>query len=81
MAFLKQKYKINRSRPTIGITGPDQGGGAAWFFTALAVWPAGGRPVRITRPPNRAQPTACRPSSLAAPTPTWTGHLPARACA
>jgi putative glutamine amidotransferase len=40
--------RINRSTPTIGITGPDKGGGMAWFFTALAVRLAGGRPVRIT---------------------------------
>jgi putative glutamine amidotransferase len=43
-----KKYKINRGRPTIGITGPDKGGGAAWFFTALGVRLAGGKPVRIT---------------------------------
>jgi len=43
-----EKYKINRSRPTIGITGPDKGGGVAWFFTALGVRLAGGKPVRIT---------------------------------
>lgn len=48
MAFLTKKYKINRNRPTIGITGPDRGGGVAWFFSSLAVWMAGGRPVRIT---------------------------------
>ncbi|CAM3628833.1 gamma-glutamyl-gamma-aminobutyrate hydrolase family protein [Pontibacter korlensis] len=46
--LLKQKYKIDRNRPTIGITGPDKGGGAAWFFTALSVLLAGGWPVRIT---------------------------------
>lgn len=43
-----KKYQINRGRPTIGITGPDTGGGAAWFFTALGVQLAGGKPVRIT---------------------------------
>ncbi len=48
MVFLRQKYKINRNRPTIGITGPDKGGGAAWFFTAFSVRLAGGKPVRIT---------------------------------
>lgn len=48
MALLTKKYKINRDRPTIGITGPDRGGGVAWFFTSLAVWMAGGKPVRIT---------------------------------
>lgn len=31
----------------IGITGPDRGGLAAWLFSALAVWRAGGRPLRI----------------------------------
>lgn len=50
MAFLKlkKKYKINRNRPTIGITGPDRGGQMAWLFTSLAVRLAGGKPVRIT---------------------------------
>ncbi|GAB3170796.1 gamma-glutamyl-gamma-aminobutyrate hydrolase family protein [Telluribacter humicola] len=48
MAILKNKFKINRDRPTIGITGPDRGGGTAWFFTALGVRLAGGKPVRIT---------------------------------
>jgi putative glutamine amidotransferase len=35
-------------RPIIGVTGPDEGGGAAWQFTRLAVWRAGGHAVRIT---------------------------------
>jgi putative glutamine amidotransferase len=35
-------------RPIIGVTGPDEGGGAAWAFTRLAVWRAGGHAVRIT---------------------------------
>lgn len=48
MAFLKKKNKIDRNRPTIGITGPDRGGTAAWLFTALGVRLAGGKPVRIT---------------------------------
>jgi putative glutamine amidotransferase len=39
-------------RPVIGVTGPDHGGLAAWFATAIAVWRAGGRPRRIT--PKRA---------------------------
>lgn len=39
-------------RPGIGVTGPDRGGMAAWMFTALAVWRAGGRPLRI-RPGRR----------------------------
>jgi putative glutamine amidotransferase len=36
-----------KSRPVIGVTGPDRGGLAAWWFTALAVRRAGGRPRRI----------------------------------
>ena len=48
MGFLKQKYQINRDRPTIGVTGPDKGGGMAWYFTSLGIWLAGGKPVRIT---------------------------------
>lgn len=48
MVSLGKKYKINRNRPTIGITGPDKGGEAAWLFTALGVRLAGGKPVRIT---------------------------------
>ncbi len=36
-----------RKRPRIGVTGPDRGGGPAWFFTALSVWLAGGRALRI----------------------------------
>ena len=44
-------------RPLIGITGPDKGGRAAWLFTALSVWLAGGKPVHITpaRPRTAAQ--------------------------
>lgn len=41
-------------RPRIGVTGPDHGGTAAWLFSALAVWRAGGRPVRIR--PSRKVP-------------------------
>lgn len=48
MAFLTKKYFIDRNVPTIGITGPDKGGGMAWFFTSLAIRLAGGKPVRIT---------------------------------
>src|SRR5215204_2238944 len=36
------------SAPIIGVTGPDEGGGAAWWFTRFAVWLAGGHAVRIT---------------------------------
>lgn len=53
MVKLIKNQKINRNRPTIGITGPDKGGGVAWFFTALSIWLAGGRPVRIT--PERSK--------------------------
>lgn len=48
MALLTRKYKIDRNRPTIGVTGPVRGGGMAWTFTALGVLMAGGWPVRIT---------------------------------
>ncbi len=34
-------------RPRIAVTGPDRGGFILWCFTALAVWRAGGRPVRV----------------------------------
>jgi putative glutamine amidotransferase len=40
--------KFRNHKPVIGITGPDEGGGAAWFFTALSVRLAGGKPLRIT---------------------------------
>ena len=48
VALITKKFKINRDRPTIGITGPNKGGGVAWLFTSLGVWMAGGKPVRIT---------------------------------
>jgi putative glutamine amidotransferase len=35
-------------RPVIGVTGPDRGGDAAWWFTRLAVFRAGGKALRIT---------------------------------
>jgi len=35
-------------RPIVGVTGPDAGGAAAWWFTRFAVWLAGGHAVRIT---------------------------------
>ena len=34
--------------PIIGVTGPDRGGGAAWWFIRFAVWLADGHAVRIT---------------------------------
>lgn len=39
---------MSNPKPNIGVTGPDQGGGAAWFFTRLSVWMAGGKARRIT---------------------------------
>lgn len=38
---------MSKKKPVIGITGPEKGGTSAWWFTALAVWLQGGRPVRI----------------------------------
>jgi putative glutamine amidotransferase len=35
-------------RPRIGVTGPDDGGRAAWWFTRFALWRAGARSRRIT---------------------------------
>lgn len=35
-------------RPKIGVTGPDKGGFAAWAFTSISIWIAGGKAVRIT---------------------------------
>jgi putative glutamine amidotransferase len=35
-------------KPLIGVTGPDRGGLAAWWFTLIAVHRAGGRAIRIT---------------------------------
>ena len=47
-------WSATGDRPIIGVTGPDQGGGAAWLFTRFAVWMAGGHAVRITpRRPRR----------------------------
>jgi putative glutamine amidotransferase len=34
--------------PVIGVTGPDEGGQAAWLFTAFSIILAGGKPLRIT---------------------------------
>jgi putative glutamine amidotransferase len=47
---------MSKKKPVIGVTGPDEGGGAAWFFTALSVRLAGGVPKRIT-PEKPAQET------------------------
>ena len=40
------------TRPLIGVTGPDRGGGAAWIFTRRAIRAAGGEAVRL-RPSRR----------------------------
>lgn len=39
---------MKNKKPVIGVTGPDKGGGAAWFFTSLSIRMAGGKPKRIT---------------------------------
>lgn len=38
---------MNRNKPNIGVTGPDRGGTAAWWFTKFAIWIHGGKPVRL----------------------------------
>lgn len=38
---------MSSNRPIIGITGPDNGGTSAWWFTRLAVWLQGGKAIRI----------------------------------
>jgi putative glutamine amidotransferase len=38
----------NISKPQIAITGPNKSGSTAWFFTALNIRIAGGKPVRVT---------------------------------
>lgn len=40
--------KEERAKPVIGVTGPVKGGRAAWFFTRVALWVAGGTARRIT---------------------------------
>jgi putative glutamine amidotransferase len=40
--------RCQHERPIVGVTGPDAGGAAAWWFTRFAVWLAGGHAVRIT---------------------------------
>ncbi len=35
-------------KPKIGVTGPDKGGLAAWYFTHFAIWRAGGKAKRVT---------------------------------
>lgn len=38
----------NISKPQIAITGPNNSGSTAWFFTALNIRIAGGTPIRVT---------------------------------
>lgn len=38
---------MSRKKPNIGVTGPDEGGVAAWWFTRFAVFIQGGRAIRI----------------------------------
>lgn len=37
----------NNNRPNIGVTGPDEGGRAAWWFTWFSVFLQGGHAIRI----------------------------------
>ena len=39
---------MHKTKPTIGVTGPERGGMAAWLFTSLAIRLQGGNPVRLT---------------------------------
>jgi putative glutamine amidotransferase len=48
--------ELRKRKPLIGVTGPDRGGLAAWYFTRYAIWRAGGRSRHIT---------PSRPSSIA----------------
>src|SRR5215213_4539189 len=50
----RRRLQPRGRRPTIGVTGPNRGGGAAWLFTRLGVFLAGGHAVRIT--PKRPHP-------------------------
>lgn len=38
---------MRSDRPIIGVTGPDEGGTVAWWFTRFAVWLHGGKALRI----------------------------------
>lgn len=48
---MKPGWMPNNKKPRIGVTGPDKGGNAAWIFTGLSIFLAGGIPVRV-RPSN-----------------------------
>jgi putative glutamine amidotransferase len=39
---------LRKSKTLIGVTGPDRGGLAAWYFTRFALWRAGGKGIHIT---------------------------------
>lgn len=45
---------MTMQRPVIAITGPDSGGGPAWFFTSRIIKSLGGRPLRL-QPKNYRQ--------------------------
>lgn len=39
---------MSKTKPTIGVTRPERGGAAAWWFLKLGIWLQGGKAVRIT---------------------------------
>lgn len=39
---------MRKTKPNIGVTGPDQGGESAWWFTRFAIWLQGGKAIRIS---------------------------------
>lgn len=47
---------MSSKRPNIGVTGPDEGGTAAWWFTSFALRLHGANPIRIT--PQKEVPSA-----------------------
>lgn len=51
---MKNGWMPKNKKPRVGITGPDKGGNAAWIFTSLSIFLAGGIPKRIT--PSSPQP-------------------------
>lgn len=56
LRMVRGRIRAHRSRPVIGVTGPDRGGFPAWAFTALAIRRAGGRPLRLTPRRFRGKP-------------------------
>ncbi|MGK5092367.1 type 1 glutamine amidotransferase [Deltaproteobacteria bacterium TL4] len=45
---------LNKRKPLIGVTGPENGGEVTWFLTKYMIWRQGGRSARIT--PNTPLP-------------------------